>query len=207
MAYEDMASDLVSFLDEIEIEKACVIGHSMGGKVAMQLALTEPSRVSELIVVDIAPVKYTPGKDSGDPYATTRAMQAVDLSVCQTREDVSAQLLHNGVESESVRQFVMTNLIPTKGDTSKYAWKPNLPAIEAGFSDIMSFPDHTGKVYEGRTCLIRGGKSKYVPFQTMKVFTSLFPNSKLVTISDAGHWLQAQTPDDFCKSVNDFLHE
>lgn len=205
MRYEDMASDISSFLDSEGIEKACVVGHSMGGKVAMHLALTEPEKVSELVVVDIAPINYIIGKDSGDPYVATRAMRAVNLEQMQTRADVDAALLENGVKSETVRQFAMTNLITSQDPNCKYQWKLNLAAIEKAFPGIMGFPDQDGRSYSGPTCLIRGGKSKYVPFQSMRVFTSLFPNSKLVTISDAGHWLQAQAPDDFCKSVNDFL--
>lgn len=207
MTYEQMSADLSSFLDDQRIDSACIIGHSMGGKVAMQLALSNPEKVSELIVVDIAPISYVPGKDSGDPFIATKAMRAVDLRTADTREKVDAQLLQHGLKSDTVRHFVMTNLILDSHPNAvqRYRWKPNLPAIEAAFPQIMSFPPHHGNPYTGPTCLIRGGKSKYVPFQSMKVFTSLFPNSKLVTISDAGHWLQSQTPDDFCSSVNDFL--
>lgn len=205
MRYEDMAADISAFLEAENIEKACVIGHSMGGKVAMQLALSEPEKVSELVVVDIAPISYTAGRDSGDPVIATKAMRAVNLQNVQTRDQVDAALMVGGVESEAVRQFVLTNLIKSRNTGSKYEWKANLEAIEAAFPSIMAFPEHDGNTYNGPTCVIRGGKSKYVPFQAMKAFTALFPNTKLVTISEAGHWLQAQAPDDFCRAVNDFL--
>lgn len=201
-----MAADISAFLEAEGIEKACLIGHSMGGKVAMQLALSEPEKVSELIVVDISPISYVVGKDSGDPYVAAKAMRAINIEKMATRADVDAALLENGVKSEAVRQFAMTNLIASTTNTGKtYQWKLNLAAIEEAFPSIMAFPEQNGRSYKGPTCLIRGGKSKYVPFQSMRVFTSLFPNSKLVTISEAGHWLQAQAPDDFCESVNDFL--
>lgn len=206
MRYEDMAGDVLQLMDTERIEKMCVIGHSMGGKVAMQVALSEPQRVSELVVVDIAPLNYTVGKDSNDPYIATKAMTKIDFSNIQRRSEVDAQLLKHGVKSEAVRQFVMTNLASEEEQSKRtYRWKLNLAAVHAAFPNIMSFPDHTGRVYNGPTCVIRGGKSKYVPFEAMKRFTSLFPRSKLVTISEAGHWLQAQAPDDFVASVNDFL--
>lgn len=206
MRYEDMAGDVLQLMDTERIEKMCVIGHSMGGKVAMQVALSEPQRVSELVVVDIAPLNYTVGKDSNDPYIATKAMTKIDFSNIQRRSEVDAQLLKHGVKSEAVRQFVMTNLASEEEQSKrKYRWKLNLAAVHAAFPNIMSFPDHAGRVYNGPTCVIRGGKSKYVPFEAMKRFTSLFPRSKLVTISEAGHWLQAQAPDDFVAAVNDFL--
>lgn len=206
MRYEDMAGDVLQLMDTEGIEKMCVIGHSMGGKVAMQLALTEPQRVSELVVVDIAPLNYSIGQDPSDPYTAAKAMSKVDFDKILTRAEVDAELLKNGVKSEAVRQFVMTNLTLVEEQSQrKYRWRVNLEAVYAAFPSIMSFPVQTGRVYNGPTCVIRGGKSRYVPFEAMKTFTSLFPQSKLVTIPEAGHWLQAQAPDDFVATVNDFL--
>lgn len=207
MRYEDMAADVIAFLDREGIERACLVGHSMGGKVCMQLALTEPHRVSELCVVDIAPVGYTPGLDSGDPSTTTNAMLAVDLDACKTRNDIDARLKDTGIRSETVRQFVMANLVPREDDRTRYRWRCNLPQINASFGHIMAFPDTRGRVFEGPTCLIRGGKSKYVPFSTMRGFTALFPKSRLLTFSDAGHWLQAEQPEAFSRAVTDWLKD
>lgn len=207
MSYDDMAGDITAFLDDQEIEKICVIGHSMGGKVAMQLALTLPERVSELVVVDIAPSTYESTNAPGDTFNAIAAMRSVDLTQMETRADVDSELERMGVGSSDVRQFVLTNLVSGGGSPSgtKYQWKVNVESIHAGFRDILAFPDHSGKRYTGPTCLIRGGNSKYVPFESMRNFIGLFPNTKLVTIADAGHWLQAQMPDEFCRSVNDFL--
>lgn len=206
MTYDDLAADVTRFLDSHQIDRACLIGHSMGGKLAMHLALCAPHRVSELIVVDIAPISYVVGIHAADSYIAANAMMKVDLPQMQSREEVDRELLRHGVQSRAVRQFVLTNLASAGGDElGKYQWKVNLPAVHAALPNLMSFPDHAGRVYEGPTCLIRGGKSAYVPFQAMKQFTALFPRSKLVTVADAGHWVQAQMPDEFVRAVNDFL--
>jgi len=205
MRYEDMALDVADFLHTHQIPKASLIGHSMGGKVAMQLALSHPHLVAQLVVVDIAPVTYADRSGPADPFTAIRAMSAINLSHFQTRAQIDEALRVHGVASLQVRQFVMTNLKQSSNSSSKYEWKLNLPAIHAALNDISAFPHHDRKTFGGPTCLIRGGKSDFVPFQAMKLFVSLFPNTKLVTLSDAGHWLQAQAPDQFCRSVNDFL--
>ncbi|CAN8069033.1 unnamed protein product [Agarophyton chilense] len=205
MSYENMLSDVVQFLNERDIQRVTLIGHSMGGKLAMHLALSHPHLVSDLIVVDIAPIQYQPTNDPADAFNVTRAMLNVDLSAVQTRDQVDQQLIENGVTSDVVRGFVMTNLAADQEASSKYRWKVNVNAIHGSMPCIMSFPEQHQRRYEGPTCVIRGGKSKYVPFNAMRTVTSLFPNTKLVTISDGGHWLQSQMPDQFCAAVNDFL--
>lgn len=207
MTYDDMAADLLHMFQARGLEKVCLIGHSMGGKVAMHLALSHPQLVSELVVVDIAPVRYTPSNNPADPLNVTRAMLQVDLETANTRENVDQQLLKHGITSEPVRQFAMTNLAIDRGQqtAANYRWKANINAIEQSLPNIMSFPDQQGRQFDGPTCVIRGGKSNYVPFQSMRAFTALFPKTKLVTISEGGHWLQSQMPDQFSKAVNDFL--
>lgn len=209
MSYPTMADDVISLLDSLHIRTACLIGHSMGGKVAMQAALTHPQRVSELVVVDIAPVTYSARSDPSDPPVAAHAMAKIDLRSVQSRNDVDKLLSQSGVASQSVRQFLLTNLVRNddKGDKDAplYRWKTNVNAVVDALPRLMAFPDQRGAIYSGKTCIIRGGKSTYVPFKVMPTFTKLFPNAKLVTISEAGHWVQAQMPDQFCRAVNDFL--
>lgn len=207
MTYDNMVADLLHMFHARGLEKASLIGHSMGGKVAMHFALSHPQLVSELVVVDIAPVRYKPSNNPADPLKVTRAMQQVDLETANTRESVDQQLLMHGITSEPVRQFALTNLVVDRAQhtAANYRWKANISAIEQSLPTIMSFPDHQGRQFDGPTCVIRGGKSNYVPFQSMRVFTALFPNTKLVTISEGGHWLQSQMPEQFSQAVNDFL--
>lgn len=207
MTYEAMSEDLISVLDSHGIEKACLLGHSLGGKVAMQTALTNPTRVSELIVVDIAPIPYAPSKNAADASVAANAMVAVDLRSVQSRQDADTALAKNGVDIESVRSFLLTNLtrVTDSSANTRYKWKSNVHAIREALPVLRDFPPHKDKTYVGRTCLIRGGNSRYVPFQSMLSFTKRFPNTKLITISDAGHWVHSQRPEEFCRSVNDFL--
>lgn len=209
MSYPAMADDVIELLDSLHIRTACLIGHSMGGKVAMQTALTYPQRVSELVVVDIAPVTYSARSDPSDPPVAAHAMARIDLRNIRSRNDVDNLLSQSGIGSKSVRQFLLTNLVKNDDKSEKdaplYRWKTNVNAVVDALPCLMAFPDQRGAIYSGKTCLIRGGKSTYVPFKVMPAFTKLFPNAKLVTISEAGHWIQAQMPDEFCRAVNDFL--
>lgn len=212
MTFDNMSDDVIALLDSLDIPKATLLGHSMGGKVAMQTALTYPDRVNKLIVVDIAPVTYKPGNHPSDSTIASRAMAAIDLTSVKTRKDVDQLLQQQGISIEAVRQFLLTNLTTISSDSQnsqkQYQWKSNVNEIVDAIPHLLSFPDHEyGVTYDGKTCVIRGGKSNYVPFQAMRTFTKLFPKTKLVTISDAGHWVQAQMPDEFCQSVTDFLDD
>lgn len=205
MSYEQMADDVMASLAALDVERAVLVGHSMGGKVAMQVALTAPETVSSLVVVDVAPVRYVPGKSGNDPGNVVRSMREIDPAECKDRREVDGALERAGVSSEAVRQFAITNL--AKDADGRLRWRLNLDAIVDALPDIIGFPEHTNSVYSGATCAIRGGKSPYVPFSAMRRFTSLFPQTKLVTLSDAGHWLQAEQPDAFVTSVNAFLED
>lgn len=206
MTYEGMSDDVVRLLDERGTDDAILIGHSVGGKVACCTALRHPDRVRKLVVVDILPIAYRPDpRDPADTSNVLRTLSGVDLSHVSRRPDADALLQEAGLDSEPLRQFLLTNLV--KSDDDKYQWKMNVAEIAKAMPQLLSFPTNAmaGRSFEKDTCMIRGGKSKYVPFQHMKSFINYFPNTKLVTISQAGHWVPAQMPDQFCQSVNDFI--
>ncbi|KAI0557392.1 hypothetical protein FGB62_308g09 [Gracilaria domingensis] len=139
-----MLADLLHFLDQRQIEQATVTGHSMGGKLAMHLALPHPHLVSELIDVDIAPIQYRPTNDPSDSLPASRAMLNVDLSSVETREDVDRQLSANCLTSDAVRNFLMTNLTSERNAATKYRWRVNLNAIYPSMPSIMAFPQQDG---------------------------------------------------------------
>jgi len=196
MTYEEMAEDIAGFIADQGITDPIVMGHSMGGKVAMQLALTEPDLIKALIIVDIAPVSY--GHDMLDYIA---AMQALDLSGEQRRAELEEEL-REGVDDPGITAFLMTNLERADGG---FQWRINLTAISAGMSAISAFSPPPGAAFASPTVFIAGSASSYIRDSHREHITELFPKSRTVTIKDANHWVHADQPEAFLKTVNAFL--
>lgn len=217
MSYSSMTNDVRRFMDDEGIHSACLIGHSMGGKVGMQLALEDPERVSELVVVDIAPMAYDANRrqkeakdgfsKASDPSIAVRAMRAVDFALLRQKKDVEAALEANGVTLDRVRQFLMTNLVPDEHRPGHYKWRLNICAIADAFSSLNEFVPDGKDTYNGASCFVRGGKSPFVPDESIPLIKKMFPKAQIVTIADAAHWLQADKPDEFCQALNSFLPE
>ena len=167
----------------------------MGGKVAMEVALMAPGRVTRLIVADIAPVAYEPHHDNIE-----KALRTLDPSrVCSRRE--ADTVLAESIEERGVRQFLLTNLVPADGG---FRWRMNVPGILACYDQIMAGP-HTSGVYEGPTLFIRGGNSDYIQAEHRDAVTGYFPNVDLKVIPEAGHWLHAEKPELFARICQRFL--
>lgn len=197
MSYEAMADDVRIFMSRHGIEGAAVMGHSMGGKAAMTLALTNPEIVGELIVVDIAPVVRPP-----DLRAYVRAMEAIDLSSVGRRAEVG-ELLVPVVEDRSVRAFLLQNLITRDGELQ---WRLNLAAIDHEMEEIGSFPQELlNTQYAGATHFITGSRSNYVRPEYRDLILRLFPHVTMSVIAGAGHWVHAEKPDSFLRVVRRFL--
>lgn len=196
MTYEEMADDVAGFMSAREIESPVVMGHSMGGKVAMRLALDAPDLLKGLVVVDIAPVTY--GHDMLDYIA---AMQMLDLSGEQRRSELEEELREE-VEDPGITAFLMTNLERANGG---FQWRINLQAIAAGMSGISAFPYPDGATYGGPTAFIAGENSAYIRDDHRERISELFPKARTVTIKDASHWVHADQPAAFLKTVQAFL--
>lgn len=194
MDYPVMAADLLRFMDERGLETAGLLGHSMGGKVAMWLALTAPGRVDKLIVADIAPVSYKHSFDN-----TVLALKALPLSEITNRKQAET-LLASRIPELSYRQFLLQNLILKD---SKYGWRLNLDIFHQMAPNIAAFPnaDHLAP-FTGKALFIAGGDSDFVKPEDIN---SLFPEAAVSTIADAGHWLHVQQPDVFTALVENFL--
>lgn len=196
MSYNEMAADLLSFMDQQAISKAHIIGHSMGGKVAMQFALSHAERVERLVVADIAPVAYQHGHT--DVLAAFDAVQALG-GVASRKEADEVMSAH--VDSLGIRQFLMTNL--EKKVDGKLGWRVGLAQIKQGYADVIKAPE--GEVFTGDTLFIRGELSEYVLDEYQEVMLKLFPASTLATLSGTGHWLHAEKPLEFLQQVSEFL--
>jgi len=197
VGYPAMADDVASLLDSLGLASARLVGHSMGGKVAMTLALTRPERVERLVVVDIAPVAYRHGFED---FIT--AMLAVDLDRVTRRADADAALAP-AIPEPRVRAFLLQNLEQRDG---RFAWRPNLRALLAGMATITGVPAlPDARPYRGPCCFIRGATSDYVRDEHLPRIRALFPNAELRTIEGAGHWLHAERPREFLDALGGCL--
>jgi esterase len=197
MSFPSMAADVVAFMDDHGLERATMIGHSMGGKVAMALALEHGGRVGALVVVDIAPVAY-----GGGYGAFVEAMQGVDLTDVRRRSDVDARLAAV-IEDPGVRAFLMQNLVDREG---RYAWRLNLEALGGAMDRIVGFPSELlQRSYDGPTLFLAGARSNYIRPEHDALIRRLFPRARVESVAEAGHWVHADQPKAFVDRVREFL--
>ncbi len=192
-SYADMADDLANVIIA-HGGRADVLGHSMGGKAAMALALSRPDLIRKLIVADIAPVTYT--HEHSDKIT---AMQAVDLSRVTRRRDAEDQL-HDAISDPQLRAFLLQSLALEGGAR----WKLNLATLGTAMPEIMSFPTFNTQ-FSGPTLFLRGGNSAYLLVAHQPAIDTLFPNAQIKTIPNAGHWLHAEQPRAFTDALIKFL--
>lgn len=188
-SYPLLVDDVLRLLDRLGIDSASVVGHSMGGKVAMWLALHHPQRVERLGVVDIAPVDY--GHDFDEVFA---CMRAVRLDRMQSRTDADRQMAGGGVGG-GVRAFLLQNVV--KGPDG-WAWRIDLDALQRAQAAITGFPAVDGGLtFDGPTHFIHGEQSDYVLPGHEDLIRRLFPNARMCPVADAGHWVYADQPSGF----------
>lgn len=195
MSYALMANDVLETLDMLGLSQVSVLGHSMGGKVAMQLALQQPERVKKLILADISPVVNEPRH-----LGILQALQNINLSTLKDRREAD-QLLSVAVKELGVRQFLLKNLLK---EEDKFLWRLNLPALVANYEAILAAPQAHGP-YTGPVLFIKGGDSDYLLASHQSQIQQLFPNARAKVIQGTGHWLHAEKPAAFSKIVADFL--
>jgi len=190
--YPALAADLAEVIDAYG-GQADVLGHSMGGKAAMALALTLPASVRRLVVADIAPVSYA---HTQQPLID--AMRGIDLTAVTTRGDADRQLAER-VPEAGVRSFLLQSL-----DVAGKRWRLNLDTLEREMDRIMDFPS-IDAVFEGACMFLTGGASNYVRPEHRATIRALFPKSRMVSLPGANHWLHAEKPRDFEAAVATFL--
>lgn len=195
MGYAAMAEDLLALLDRLDVERAHLLGHSMGGKVVISLARLAPERVASLIVADIAPVAY--GHDHDSVFA---ALRRVEAGAPTNRREADA-LLAEHVEESAVRLFLATNL--ERDDAGILRPRIGLDEIQGDYETIMGEPAGEG-AYRGPTLVLRGAQSRYVTDEMLPTLHEVLPSAEIQTL-DAGHWLHAEQPAAFQAAVNGFL--
>ncbi|MDE0733943.1 MAG: alpha/beta fold hydrolase [Gammaproteobacteria bacterium] len=199
MNYQIMAEDIQELLQRLDIESCFIIGHSMGGKVAMELSLSYPQLVSKMIVVDIAPVAY---ESSADAHMRVIAgMDSLDLEKINSRIEAE-DYLRDFIHDESTRQFVLTNLVREK--SGGYRWRLNLPAIKKEYDNLRGEPSGN-KVFRKPVLFIKGALSNYIKAEHEQQILKFFPKATSKIIMGGGHWLHAEKPQAFNKIAMGFL--
>jgi len=199
MEYDELAQDIINVLDYLNIDTCILLGHSMGGKIAVQVALEHPERVSKLVIADIAPVSYPPHH-----LEIIKGLQAINLSKVKKRKDADTQLAPY-VDNIGIRQFLLRNLSLNK--QGGFAFKCSLSDIALCYSQIMKanvLPTNK-QAFTGQTLFIKGGDSDYILPEHRDAIIKLLPNSKAKVIQGAGHWLHAEKTIAFNKIVADFI--
>lgn len=195
MNYRAMSNDLLELLDHLQLERINLMGHSMGGKAAMQFALDYPERVQRLIVVDIAPVRY-PSRHN----EVIEGLKRIDLAQLKSRSEAD-HTLSKYVDSAATRAFLLKNLY--RNEQKRFAWRMNLPVLEQQYASIGDAPD--GEAYTGPVLFIKGGESDYLLAEHQQPIQQLFPNAGFKIIAGAGHLPHVEKPAIFTRLVDNFL--
>ena len=193
-----MADAVGAWLRGAGIDRAHLVGHSLGGKVAMQLALAEPATVASLVVADIAPVRYSASHD-----AVFAALAAVEAAAVGSRRE-AGDILRRYLEEEGVVQFLLLSL--ARGDDGRWGWRFHRAGLEANYPAYLAAPAASGP-YGGPVLFLRGGRSPYVSEAHSETIHRLFSAARIETLAGCGHWLHAEEPERFNALVRAFLDE
>ncbi|NOU49193.1 alpha/beta fold hydrolase [Pseudoalteromonas sp. JBTF-M23] len=197
MDYPTMANDILALMDHLGITDTHLVGHSMGGKVAMQVAMLAEQRVNRLVVLDISPVAYHARHE-----AIIHGLNAVSKSPQLNSRSEADKLMAQDIDEPGVRQFLLKSL--TKNSESRFTWRFNLAVIAANYNKI------TSNINETHSCLcdtlfIKGNNSDYILPEHKSAILRCFPKAKAKVINGAGHWLHAEKPQAVNRSIIDFL--
>lgn len=195
-SYELMVEDLIAYMDYHQLEKIDILGHSMGGKTAMLLAMEHPDRVNKLIVADIGPKFYPPHHQ-----VILDALNEVDFNTVKSRSEID-DILKKNIPELGIRQFLLKNVYRKERD--QLAYRFNLKVLDECYDEIgVALPPRT--IFEGPVLFLKGALSGYISEEDENLISAHFPKNKIITIDNASHWLHAENPTDFYKNVVRFL--
>lgn len=205
--YNSMRDDLAEFFDKHHIEKATLLGHSMGGKTAMWFAADFPERVEKLVIADIAPKDYLLIHDDSQYHLHRNillAMMELDFPQIHNRAEVDDRLAEK-IDDSRIRQFLLKNVEKEK-HSKHYRWRVNVKVLYDNLDEIVSgvnrrWLDDRIPITSYPVIFIRGMKSKYILPEDEPLIREIYPDSKIIDIPDAGHWLHAEQPELFMKAV------
>lgn len=196
-SYQAMAEDLKEFIEEHQLLNPILLGHSMGGKTVMFFEMLFPGIANKIVVADIAPKVYEPHHD-----LVLKALNAVDFTEINTRKDAE-NIMNEYISDFGTKQFLLKNIYWKEDESKQMAWRFNLPVICKEYNNVsVNIPDGISRV---DTLFVRGEKSNYVLDSDLPNIEKHFPNYKLTTIPNAGHWVHAEKPEEFFNSVLEFI--
>lgn len=198
--YHAMADDLHEFVRENKLDNPVIIGHSMGGKVAMNFALQYPNMIERLVVIDISPTKY-PDRDAH--FEIISAMMSINFEAINKREEVY-EILETSIPSEKIRLFIMKNLY--RKTRHSFDWRLNLNAINNNMDNVFAGIESDG-TNNLPALFIRGSLSDYIKTEDEKTIRDYFPNAEIKTIEGVGHWVHAEAPSELCDLLSTFLEK
>ncbi len=196
MSHDDLAHDILHYMEFHGLSKVNLLGHSLGGKAVMQFAIKYPIKLEKLVVVDISPKAYPPHHQG-----IIKALESVNFNEIKSRGDVE-EILSEYIPEKSIIYFLAKSLYWT--ESKKLAWRFNLKTLADKYTEFVSNAIKFG-VFTGETLFISGAKSNYILPQDEFQIKQQFPNSSVVSIKNAGHWVQAENPTDFNEVVKNFL--
>lgn len=194
--YQDAANDIAELCEENWIYNATIIGHSMGGKLAMQLSHDHPEIVERLIVVDIAPVTYNGGHE-----LIIKTLLGIDLGSAVTRKDIEEKI-YKEIPDLVVVRFLMKNLARDK-ENGGFRWKMNLPVLSQAYNNILA--EIVIRDIDIPTLFVKGEKSDYILSEHEEIIDAIFESYEIVEIAEAGHWVHADAPEALLSLVQSFL--
>lgn len=196
-SYQAMAEDLKEFIEEHQLLNPILLGHSMGGKTVMFFEMLFPGIANKIVVADIAPKVYEPHHD-----LVLKALNAVDFTEINARKDAE-NIMNEYISDFGTKQFLLKNIYWKEDESKQMAWRFNLPVICKEYNNVsVNIPDGISRV---DTLFVRGEKSNYVLDSDLPNIEKHFPNYKLTTIPNAGHWVHAEKPEEFFNSVLEFI--
>lgn len=196
MTLAEMADDVATTMTALGLSSAHLIGHSMGGKTAMVLALTHAALVRSVTVVDIAPVAYPAASDG-----ILKALQDIDLATLASRAAADG-LLSASISEKQVRDFLLTNL--QRGEDGSWRWRFNLPVLAAAFREVTGWPSGLGS-YAGPALFIKGERSDYILPEHRAAVQRHFPHAQFKVVNGAGHWVHSEKPEAVLRLIRNFL--